>query len=58
MTGSGLNKAARLLAERLEREKLAAPPPLEPDFPFQVEVFDALFFGVDESAGEKPAALT
>ncbi len=45
--GFGLNKAARLRAEFAERQRVEAPPELEPDFPYKVLGFDAVFFGVD-----------
>lgn len=54
MAGYGLNKAARLQARREEIAEENEPAPLEPDFPYQVLPFDPLFFGVDDSAGEKP----
>lgn len=54
MAGYGLNKAARLQAKRDEKAAEDEPPPLEPDFPYQVQPFDPLFFGIDQSAGEKP----
>lgn len=47
--GYGLNKAARLKAERADTIAASQPAPLEPDFPFRVEPFDPLFFGAAES---------
>lgn len=49
----GLNKLARLIAERDERkgETLAALQ-LQPDWPYQAQSFDPLFFGVQDAPVE------
>lgn len=44
----GLNKAARLAAERKSKAENEAPPPLEPEFPYSVLGFDPFYFGVAE----------
>lgn len=43
--GYGLNKDARLKAERAAAIEENKVPPLDPDFPFQVQPFDPFFFG-------------
>lgn len=44
----GLNKAARIKAQR-ETERLEnTPPPLDPEFPYSVIGFDPFFFGAQE----------
>lgn len=48
MDAYGFNKAARLRAERVPQEV----PPLEPDFPYEVEMFPAGFFGAEPSVEE------
>jgi len=52
---SGLNKAARLAAERSERElaKREVVVRLEPDFPYEPVGFDPLFFEVESSEAER-----
>jgi hypothetical protein len=39
MQTNGLNKLARLLAARQDEATKNAPPPLEPDFPFDAVAF-------------------
>ena len=51
--GFGLNKAARLKAERQKEITAGQPAPLDPDFPYRVQPFDPLFF---DAWDEHPAA--
>lgn len=44
----GLNKAARLQAQREEQRRLDEPPPLDPPFPYRVLPFDPGWFGAGD----------
>ena len=45
--GFGLDKAARLQAEREQEAEARKPNPLNPPFPFHAEPFDPEFFKLD-----------
>lgn len=48
---SGASKSARKATE--ERDRMAAIPALEPQFPYRAVPFDAFFFGVDRDADQQ-----
>ena len=41
----GLDAGARLAAQQAA-ERIVVPPPLEPEFPWTVQSFDPVFFGI------------
>lgn len=53
----GLNKEARLAAERAATGREVSAVLLQPDFPYNTQPFDPLFFGLNEavSPADPPA---
>jgi len=56
--GFGLNKLARLLSKRAEKEGSQIQVGLNPPFPYDIVPFESALFGVENYSDAEPDNLT